>query len=164
MATSQTLTLTFSNVRGEIKKHLSIIGKRLYTKDGKNLFSNITVSSAEDGIFDHYIYAAAQNIAGALAQFVTTFTPSTTAPAITVDSSRWSDQVAKNVTKAADSYALLFSVGEYLAMTHPELADKYYRDAQGMMNTIITTAFFKAPPTATTAGNPTSASAAVTRS
>jgi hypothetical protein len=51
------------------------------------------------------------------------------------------------VQNAAKSYALFFSVGEYLAMTHPELAEKYYRDAQGMMNTIITTAYHKEPPT-----------------
>ena len=137
--------IDLSGVSAEIKKHLSIIGKRLYDKDGKNLFSNITVSSAEDGIFTHYISAAAQNIAGAIAQFVTSYSDTS----ITVNDARWDSHVATALSKAAQSYALLFSVGEYLAMTHPELAEKYYRDAQGMMNTIIATAYHKDPPSVT---------------
>ena len=137
-------TINLSGVPSDIKKHLSIIGKRLYDKDGKNLFSNITVSSAEDGIFTHYVSAAAQNIAGAIAQFVTNYSDTS----ITVNDARWDSQVATALSKAAQSYALLFSVGEYLAMTHPELAEKYYRDAQGMMNTIIATAYHKDPPSA----------------
>jgi 5-hydroxyisourate hydrolase-like protein (transthyretin family) len=138
---AQTISLT--GVKANVKKHLSIIGKRLYDKEGKNLFSNITVSSAEDGIFDHYVSAAAQNIAGAIAQFVTSYSDTS----ITVNDARWDAPVSLALNNAAQSYALLFSVGEYLAMTHPELAEKYYRDAQGMMNTIITTAYHKEPPT-----------------
>jgi len=140
-------TISLSGVSADIKRHLSIIGKRLYTKDGKNMFSDITVSSAEQpqsgGIFDHYVAAAAQNIAGALAQFVTSYSDTS----IEVSGTRWNAHVTSAVQNAAKSYALFFSVGEYLAMTHPELAEKYYRDAQGMMNTIITTAYHKEPPT-----------------
>lgn len=153
-------TISLSSVPAQIKRHLSIIGKRLYTKDGKNLFSNITLSTAEQpesgtGILDHYISAAAQNIAGALAQFVTSYSNTS----ITVNDARWDAQVATALQNACQSYALLFSVGEYLAMTHPELAEKYHRDAQSMMNTIITTAYHKDPPSAT--ADPTAASAAV---
>jgi hypothetical protein len=142
-------TISLAGVPAKIKRHLSVIGKRLYTKEGKNLFSDITLSTAEQpttgnaGILDHYIAAAAQNIAGALAQFVTSYSDTS----VTVNGTRWDTQVAASVQNACESYALFFSVGEYLAMTHPELAEKYYRDAQGMMNTVITTAYHKNPPT-----------------
>lgn len=136
------MEISLANVTDKIKRHLSIIGKRLYDKQGKNLFSNITTSTAEDPIFDHYIAAAAQNMAGALAQFVTAYSDTT----ITVDASRWDAEVQKALQRAAESYALFFSVGEFLAMTHPELAEKYYRDAQGSLNTLITTAYHKDPP------------------
>ena len=141
-------TISLTGISGDIKRHLSIVGKRLYDKEGKNLFSNITVSTAEQpsnggGIFDQYIAAAAQNIAGALAQFVTSYSDTS----ITVEGTRWNAQLTASVQNAAKSYAILFAVGEYLAMTHPELAEKYYRDAQGMMNTIITTTYHKNPPT-----------------
>ena len=141
-------TIDLSGVAGKVKRHLSVIGKRLYTKDGKNLFSDITLSSAEqplsgDSILGQYIATAAQNIAGALAQFVTSYSDTT----INVSGTRWNASVTSAVQSAAESYAMLFTVGEYLAMTHPELAEKYYRDSQGMMNTIITTAYHKDPPT-----------------
>jgi len=112
------------------------------------MFSDITVSTAEQpsagsGIFDQYISAAAQNIAGALAQFVTSYSDTS----IDVTGTRWNAALTSSVQNAAKSYATLFTVGEYLAMTHPDLAEKYYRDAQGMMNTIITLAYHKNAPT-----------------
>ena len=136
-------TISLADIDSDIKRHLSIIGKRLYDKEGKNLFSNITTSTAETGIFDQYIAAAAQNIAGALSQFVSSYSDTS----ITLTGSRFNSELEKALQNAGKSYAVLFSVGEYLAMTHPELAEKYYRDAQGMMNTIITTAYHKEPPT-----------------
>ena len=138
-------TINISGVSSNIQRHLSIIGKRLYNKEGKNLFSNITVSTNETAIFTDYIDAAAQNIAAALAQFVTSYNNST--HQIIVENARWNSNVASAMQYACVSYATLFSVGEFLAMTHPELAEKYYRDAQGMMNTIITSAYHKNPPT-----------------
>ena len=138
-------TISLAGVSNSIQRHLSIIGKRLYNKEGKNLFSNITVSSNETSIFSDYISAAAQNIAAALAQFVTSY--NNTNQQIIIDNARWNSHVAAAVRDACVSYATLFSVGEFLAMTHPELAEKYYRDAQGMMNTIISSAYHKNPPT-----------------
>lgn len=148
-------TISLSDVGSNIKKHLSVIGKRFYDKNGKNLFSNITVSSAEEGIFNDYINAAAQNIAGALAQFDTSYSNTS----ISVNSARWDSETAKALQNAAESYALFFSIGEYLAMTHPELATKYQQDAQGMMHTIVSTAYYKAPPSVS--ANPTEATASV---
>lgn len=136
-------TITLTGIDSDIKRHLSIIGKRLYDKEGKNLFSNITVSSNEDTIFTQYISAAAQNIAAALAHFVT----SASNTSITVTGSRWNTNLTTALQEAGKSYAVLFTVGEYLAMSHPELADKYYRDAQTMLNTLVSIAYNKVAPT-----------------
>ena len=152
-------TISLANIDSDIKRHLSIIGKRLYDKEGKNLFSNITVSSAEPGIFTQYIAAAAQNIAGALSPFVTSYNDTT----ITLTGSRFNTELEKALQNAGKSYAILFTVGEYLAMTHPELAEKYYRDALGMMNTIVATAYKKKSPTVATA-DPLSVSTSITNS
>lgn len=139
----ETITISLSGLTPKIKRHLSVIGKRMYDKEGKNLFSNITTSTAEDTIFEHYTDLAAQNIAAALANFVTAYTNSS----ITVQSERWSAQVKVALKNAAESYALLFTIGEYLAMTHPDLAKKYQEDAVGTMATIVTTAANKVAPT-----------------
>lgn len=137
---AQTITLT--GVTAKVKRHLSIIGKRLYDKEGKNIFSNITASSAEEPVFDHYISTAAQNIAGALSNFVTSYSDTS----VIVNSVRWDNHVATAMQKAAESYALLFTVGEFLAMTHPDLAEKYNRNAQGMMATLVSMAHHKEAP------------------
>lgn len=139
----ETITISLSGLTPKIKRHLSVIGKRMYDKEGKNLFSNITTSTAEDAIFEHYTTVAAQNIAAALAKFVTAYSDTS----ITVGSERWSAQVKLALKSAAESYALLFAVGEYLAMTHPDLAKKYQEDAVGTMATIIETANNKVAPT-----------------
>lgn len=151
-------TISLANLQQEIRQHLSVIGKRLYDKQGKNLFSNITASSAEGDVFDDYIAAAAQNLAGSLAQFVTAYTDTE----LTVSGLRWTTALTASVEKAARSYALLFSCGEFLAMTHPELAEKYYRDAQSMMATVVSTAFYKSPPQVASS-NPNSISTTVTQ-
>lgn len=152
-------TITLTGIDGDIQRHLSIIGKRLYDKDGKNLFSNITVSTAEPSIFTQYIAAAAQNIAGALSPFVTSYDDTS----ITLTGSRFNTELEKALQNAGKSYATLFTVGEYLAMTHPELAEKYYRDALGMMNTIVAVAYKKKSP-AVSAADPLSISTSITNS
>ena len=69
------MTLTVSTIISAIKRHLSIIGKRLYNKDGKNMFSDITLSSAEDTqILTQYIHAAAQDVEAVLKQLITAST------------------------------------------------------------------------------------------
>lgn len=139
----ETITISLSGLTPKIKRHLSVIGKRMYDKEGKNLFSNITTSTAEDPIFEHYITIAAQNIAATLDKFVTAYSDTS----VTVQSERWSTQVKLALKSAAESYALLFTVGEFLAMTHPDLAKKYQEDAVGTMTTIIETANNKVAPT-----------------
>jgi hypothetical protein len=69
------MTITISTVISAIKRHLSIIGKRLYNKEGKNMFSDITLSSAEDTqILTQYITTSAQNVEALLKQFITAST------------------------------------------------------------------------------------------
>ena len=156
------MTLTVPDLISDIKRHLSIIGKRLYTKEGKNLFADITLSSAEDtDILTQYITSSAQNVEAVCRQLITafTFTPAssttnngvtTTTPAtisITFQNTRGSADFDSRMQAHVKSYIVLNTVGEYLSMVHPELSDKYYRDARTSMDAIITMAFQKNPPT-----------------
>lgn len=118
----------------------------MYSKDGKNIFSQITVSSAEDPIFEQYITSAAQNIEAALRQLVTEYAPSATSIVMTFTNTRGSDDFDKRCGELANTYITFFSVGEYLAMVHPELAEKYYRDADNAIQSLIAYAYHKNPP------------------
>lgn len=140
------MKITFTAIKSAIKRHLSIIGKRMHTKDGKNIFSDITVSSAEEPIFDQYISAAAQNIEAMLRQLVTGYQTDAAAITITLTNTRGTADFDTRCGELMTTYITLFAVGEYLAMVHPELAEKYYRDAGNAVQSLMAYAYHKDPP------------------
>lgn len=140
------MTLTITTIIAAIKRHLSIIGKRLYSKEGKNMFSDITLSSAEDTqILTQYINASAQDIEAALKQFITASTYSTTIR-MTIANTRGDADFDARVQDLSESYVTLNSVGEYLSMVHPDIAQKYQRDARQRLESLIAYVFYKKPP------------------
>ena len=153
------MTITVSSIISAIKRHLAIIGKRLYTKDGKNLFSDITLSSAEDtNILTQYINASAQNVEAVLKQFITASTYGTTI-SLTITNTRGDSDFETRTQDLAESYITLNSTGEYLSMVHPDLAAKYQRDARQRIESLVEYVFYKKTPTAT--ADPLAATASV---
>lgn len=149
------MTITISTVISDIKRHLSIIGKRLYNKDGKNMFSDITLSSAEyTRILTQYINAGAQDIEAILKQFITASTYGATI-SMTITNTRGDSDFDTRVKDLAESYITLNSVGEYLAMLHPDLAQKYQADARQRIQALATYVFYKQPPTVSSITQPT---------
>lgn len=145
------MTITVSSVISAIKRHLSIIGKRLYTKEGKNLFSDITLSSAEDTqILTQYINASAQDVESVLKQFITSSTYGSTIT-MSITNTRGDADFDTRVQDMIQSYVTLNSVGEYLAMNHPDLAQKYQSDAQQRIEALMMYVIYKKPPTASDA-------------
>jgi len=142
------MTLTIATLISAIKRHLSIIGKRLYSKDGKNMFSDITLSSAEDTeILTQYINTSAQDIEAMLKQLVTGSSYSSSSISITIQNTRGDTDFATRTQDLAQSFIVLNSVGEYLSMLHPDFAQKYQRDARQRMESLIEYVFYKKPPT-----------------
>jgi hypothetical protein len=141
------MTLTVSTIISAIKRHLSIIGKRLYNKDGKNMFSDITLSSAEDTqILTQYILAAAQDVEAVLKQLITASTYGETI-SMTIQNTRGDSDFETRTKDFVESYVTLTAVGEYLSMMHPDIAQKYQRDAQQRLEMLIAYVFYKKPPT-----------------
>lgn len=141
------MTITFKAIKDAVKRHLSIIGKRMYSKDGKNMFSDITVSTAEDPIFDQYIVSGAQNVEALLRPLVEEFTlNSNTTIGVKLNNTRGSEDFDSHCTEFIKTYITLYSVGEYLAMVHPELAEKYRLDAANSIQALQMYAFYKNPP------------------
>lgn len=141
------MTFTVSILILAIKRHLSIIGKRLYSKEGKNMFSDITLSSAEDTqILTQYINASAQDIESVLKQFITASAYGATI-SMTITNTRGDSDFETRTKDLAESYITLNSVGEYLSMVHPDLAEKYYADARQRMQSLVAYVFYKNAPT-----------------
>jgi hypothetical protein len=153
------MTITIATVISAIKRHLSIIGKRLYSKDGKNMFSDITLSSAEDTqILTQYINASAQNVEAVLKQFITASTYGATI-SLTITNTRGDSDFETRTQDLAESYITLNSTGEYLSMVHPDIAQKYQRDAKQKIEDLVSYVFYKKTPTAT--ADPLAATASV---
>lgn len=153
------MDFTISTIVSAAKQHLSIIGKRLYQKDGKNMFADITLSSVEDPILTQYINDSAQDVEAFLKQLVTASTYSSTTISITIANTRGDADFATRTQALAESFITLNTVGEYLSMVHPDISQKYLSDARKRMEALISYVFYKKPPTAT--GDPTAATATV---
>ena len=144
------MTITIATVISAIKRHLSIIGKRLYSKDGKNMFSDITLSSAEETqILTQYINDSYYDIEGVLKQFITpdNTTPETGKIKFTILNTRGETDFQARTQEMIEAYMTLNSVGEYLSMVHPDIAQKYQRDAQQRLESLVAYVFYKKPPT-----------------
>ena len=150
------MNITVSTVISAIKRHLSIIGKRLYNKEGKNMFSDITLSSAEDTqILTQYINASAQDVEAALKQFITLSTYNGTTISMTITNTRGDADFQERAQDLIQSYITLNSVGEYLSMLHPDIAEKYHKNASQRMDALMMYVIYKNPPTAATCNYPT---------
>jgi len=144
------MTLSSATIIANIKRHLSIIGKRLYNKEGKNMFSDITLSSAEDQqILKQYISASAQDVEAALKQFITGSTYSDNTITMTIQNTRGDADFESRTQDLTASYVTLNSTGEYLSMVHPDIAKKYFSDAQQRLEALVAYVFYKKPPTQT---------------
>lgn len=142
------MDFTVNTIISSVKRHFSIIGKRLYNKEGKNLFSDITLSSAEDtNILTQFINASAQDIEAALKQFITASSYSVSTISITITNTRGDSDFATRTQALGESYITLNTIGEYLSMVHPDLAEKYHADARQRMEALVMYVFYKKPPT-----------------
>lgn len=139
-----------STLKSKILRHLSIIGKRFYSKDGKNMFSDITLSSAEkDEILGQYIAVSAHDIEAALKQLISASSVATDIT-FTIENKRGDADFETRVTDMIGMYIVLNSVGEYLSMAHPELAQKYQRDAQQRLQSLVLYVYSKKSPITST--------------
>lgn len=142
------MTISFNTLKSDIQRHLSVIGKRQFTKEGQNLFSGITVSSEERPIFDQYIKGAAQTVEGMLRQLVTSFSISSTEVNITLTNTRGTADFDSRCRELIYSFIVAYVLNEFLGMNYPDLAKKYDAEATNHMQSLIIYAFYKSSPTA----------------
>lgn len=140
------MTIEYSTIIAEIKRHLSMIGKRVNAKDGTNLFSNITTSTLEDPLFTQYIKAGIQNVVAVIRPLVRIYFPTSTSTTLIIGKSAAGGTEDERCGETVVTYLTLFTVGEYLAKTHPELAGNYQTDAANAMQTVVTFCFHKGTP------------------
>lgn len=69
-----TFTIDVNSIKKEVKSNLSVIGKRLTSKDGSTLFANTTLSSIEESLLSSYIKKGIDLFLGEVSPIVTGYT------------------------------------------------------------------------------------------
>ena len=141
------MSLSTSELIAAVKRHLSTIGKRARDKEGKNIFSDITLSSAEDTqLLTQYIKAAIHDIEALLKPLITSTTEQGGAFTITITNTRGDQDFQSRVEDMQKSFIILSVTASYFSMLHPEYAEKYHNEAQQAMTALIKYAFHKDAP------------------
>lgn len=155
------MTLSFTTLKSDIQRHLSVIGKRQHTKEGVNLFAGITVSSEERPIFDQYIKGGAETVESMLRPLVTAFSISSDNITLTLTNSRGNSDFDDRCKEIVSSFIVAYTLNEYLGMNYPELAKKYQGETANYMQSLLLYAFHKEKPAVSTV-DPLSTSTTVT--
>lgn len=144
------MTIEISGVISDVKRHLSVIGKRLYTKEGKNMFSDITTSTAEDPIFWQYVEAGVETVRSALQPVLGKLELNAAVQTldVTFRNERAEAGAENYVGNHVKTYLTLYTLGEYLGSVRPESAEKYRAGADSIMTALQMYAYHKEPPVA----------------
>lgn len=145
------MTLSFTTLKNDLQRHLSVIGKRQHTKDGVNMFTAVTVSSEERPIFDQYIRGAAQTVEAMIRPLLTAYSVSSTEITMTLTNTRGTSDFDDRCKDMVTSFIIAYVLNEYLGMNYPDLARKYDAEASNHMQSLLLYAFHKDAPTASSA-------------
>lgn len=147
---SLTIQIAPNTIKTQVKKHLSIIGRRVKDNTGKSLYSSIQLTANEDNIVENYMDGAIDFIVGQLADVVT-ITLINGSYSVTFSNSRWTGGVNKadftpSFNDAFTRFVVAYTVSQVLSMYAPEYAKKYDADVTNCLVSLKQLVFTKQPP------------------
>lgn len=148
----QKIILDFTDVTTQVKKHLAIIGKRLEDSKGDTQFAKITLSSAETGILEQYVNAAAETFVAELSPLVT-FYKADSYIQFVISNSRWASSNNGINTPFCGNfmgYVVAYCANALFGMYAADYAQKYTQDMQRHITAAYKLVYVKQPPTADT--------------
>ena len=145
--TEQTITIGYADIKSKVKKHFSIIGKRLSDKQGNILFTGVTLSSTEEDILKQYVKDAAETFVGNFAPLIASYTDDTDDVAFTYQRNRVSESKANAFCSLFKSYVVDYVAYSVLSMTYADSARKYADDMVNHVNSALKLIFQKDAPT-----------------
>lgn len=150
--TEQTITIEYADIKSKVKKHFSIIGKRLSDKQGNILFTGVTLSSTEEDILKQYVKDAAETFVSNFSPLITGYTDNTDDVAFTYQRNRVSESKANAFCSLFKSYVVDYVAYSVLSMTYADSARKYADDMTNHVNSTLKLIFQKDAP-ASVSGN-----------
>lgn len=150
--TEQTITIGYADIKSKVKKHFSIIGKRLSDKQGNILFTGVTLSSTEEDILKQYVKDAAETFVSSFSPLIAGYTDNTDDVVFTYQRNRVSESKANAFCSLFKSYVVDYVAYSVLSMTYTDSARKYADDMTNHVNSALKLIFQKDAP-ASVSGN-----------
>lgn len=145
--TEQTITIGYADIKSKVKKHFSIIGKRLSDKQGNILFTGVTLSSTEEDILKQYVKNAAETFVSSFSPLIDSYTDNTDDVVFTYQRNRVSEGKANAFSSLFKSYVVDYVAYSVLSMTYADSARKYADDMTSHVNSALKLIFQKDAPT-----------------
>ena len=145
--TEQTITIGYADIKSKVKKHFSIIGKRLSDKQGNILFTGVTLSSTEEDILKQYVKDAAETFVSSFSPLIAGYTDNTDDVTFTYQRNRVSEGKASAFCSLFKSYVVDYVAYSVLSMTYADSARKYADDMTNHVNSALKLIFQKDAPT-----------------
>lgn len=150
--TEQTITIGYADIKSKVKKHFSIIGKRLSDKQGNILFTGVTLSSTEEDILKQYVKDAAETFVSSFSPLIAGYTDNTDDVTFTYQQNRVSESKANAFCSLFKSYVVDYVAYSVLSMIYADSARKYADDMTNHVNSALKLIFQKNAP-ASVSGN-----------
>lgn len=150
--TEQTITIGYADIKSKVKKHFSIIGKRLSDKQGNILFTGVTLSSTEEDILKQYVKDAAETFVSSFSPLIAGYTDNTDDVTFTYQRNRVSEGKANAFCSLFNSYVVDYVAYSVLSMTYADSARKYADDMTNHVVSALKLIFQKDAP-ASVSGN-----------
>ena len=145
--TEQTITIGYADIKSKVKKHFSIIGKRLSDKQVNILFTGVTLSSTEEDILKQYVKDAAETFVSSFSPLIAGYTDNTDDVTFTYQRNRVSEGKANAFCSLFKSYVVDYVAYSVLSMTYADSARKYADDMTNHVNSALKLIFQKDAPT-----------------
>ena len=145
--TEQTITIGYADIKSKVKKHFSIIGKRLSDKQGNILFTGVTLSSTEEDILKQYVKDAAETFVSSFSPLIAGYTDNTDDVTFTYQRNRVSEGKASAFCSLFKSYVVDYVAYSVLSMTYADSARKYADDMTNHVFSALKLIFQKDAPT-----------------
>lgn len=150
--TEQTIAIGYADIKSKVKKHFSIIGKRLSDKQGNILFTGVTLSSTEEDILKQYVKDAAETFVSNFSPLIAGYTDNTDDVVFTYQRNRVSESKANAFCSLFKSYVVDYVAYSVLSMVYADSARKYADDMTNHVNSALKLIFQKDAP-ASVSGN-----------
>lgn len=145
--TEQTTTIGYADIKSKVKKHFSIVGKRLSDKQGNILFTGVTLSSTEEDILKQYVKDAAETFVSSFSPLIAGYTDNTDDVVFTYRQNRVSEGKANAFCSLFKSYVVDYVAYSVLSMTYADSARKYADDMTNHVVSALKLIFQKDAPT-----------------